>query len=198
MIRTLAVLLLGTLGACTILPEREPQAHYPLPPSSLNEASAEPVIDSGLRIARPAASEALAGSRLLVRDGDSGYRSYPGVRWSAPAPRLWRDWLVDAYWRDGRIRPVSIASEGLQASMELTGMLRALHAERDDNGLTAVIRYDALLVTTNDRRVIASRRFQAREPIASDSVPAIITALGDAADRLAPQLIDWTLQQTGP
>lgn len=198
MIRAIALLLLGALSACTILPEREPQAHYPLPPSSLNEASAEPLIDSGLRIARPAASEALAGSRLLVRDSDSGYRGYPGVRWSAPAPRLWRDWLVDAYWRDGRIRPVSLASEGLRASMELTGMLRALHAERDGNDLTAVIRYDVLLVTTNDRRVIASRRFQAREPIASDTAPAIITALGDAADRLAPQLIDWTLQQTGP
>jgi cholesterol transport system auxiliary component len=188
----LTLLLCGALSTCTVLPERVPTDLYQLPPSTLR-ASSDGQTLSGLRIDTPTTSDALGGSRVLVMPGNNSFQAYPDARWSAPTALLWRDWILDAFWRDGRVSALSTSSDGLEASVELGGMLRGLHHERLDGRSQAVIRYDALLVQTGSRRIIASRRFEVSEPVIGDTVGDFVTALGVAADRLATDLIEWTI-----
>lgn len=189
----LSILLLGgALSACTVLPERVPTDLYQLPPSTLR-ANSDGQTLNGLRIDTPTISDALGGSRVLVMPGNNSFQAYPDARWSAPAALLWRDWILDAFWRDGRVSALSTSSDGLEASVELGGMLRGLHHERLDGRSQAVIRYDAQLVQTGSRRILASHRFEASEPVNGDTVGDFVAALGVAADHLAAELIDWTI-----
>ena len=190
---TLLVPLLCTfLLSCTVLPDRMPADLYQLPPSTLPVASTAPQL-SGLRIATPATADALGGTRILAMVGSNSFQAYPDARWAAPVPQLWRDWLLDAYWRDGRIAGLSASTEGLQAAVELRGMLRALHNEVAGSAHVALIQYDAQLVDTATRQILRARRFEAREPVAGPSADQLVAALGIAADRIAVELIAWTV-----
>lgn len=188
----LPLLLCGALSACTVLPERPPTDLYQLPASTL-PANGDGQTLHGLRIDTPTTSDALGGSRVLVMPGNNSFQAYPDARWSAPAALLWRDWILDAFWRDGRVSALSTSSDGLEARVELGGMLRGLHHDRVDGHSQAVIRYDAHLVQTGSRRILASRRFEASEPVTGETVGDFVAALGVAADRLAADLIEWTI-----
>lgn len=190
-----SLVLCATLAACTVLPDRVPADLYTLPSSSLPGAEGTASITGGLRLARPTTSDALGSNRVLVMTDSQSFQAFPEARWAAPIPLLWRDWLLDAYWRDGRFTGLSVSSDALRAARELDGMLRALHIERRNGQSEAVIRFDALLVDTDSRSIIASQRFEARYPANDSSVAAGVTALGNAADQLAAELIDWTASQ---
>src|SRR5690606_32960062 len=122
------VSLLVTLSACQVLPEREPVDLYQLPPSTLS-ASSSSAIEGGLRLLTPDSSDALSGARLLILGEGNSFQAWGGVRWTAPIPALWRDWLLDAYWRDGRFNALSTDSTMLQVERALSGMLRAFQIE---------------------------------------------------------------------
>lgn len=188
MVATLAI-----ASACSVLPERVPVDLYQLPPSSLT-ANSGAALEGGLRLARPSTSDALGGNRLLILTDDHSFQAFPAARWAAPIPHLWRDWLMDAFWRDGRVSELSASSEGLQARLELSGMLRALHIESINGQSHAVVRFDAQLVDVRSRNIIASQRFEATQRTSDNSVTAAIRALGEAADQLAEQLIEWTIR----
>lgn len=187
--------LCAALAGCSILPEQETIDLYTLPASSMTGSQTEQPIRGGLRLARPDTSDALGSNRILVTTDGISYQAFPQARWAASVPLLWRDWLLDAFWRDGRFAGLSTGNEGLRAGHELGGMLRALHIEHRDGHSEAVIRFDARLVDTSSRAIIASRRFEAREPAAGTTAIDGVRALGSAADRLASDLIDWTAEQ---
>jgi cholesterol transport system auxiliary component len=190
---SLFLLLLLCLGSCTVLPEREPVDLYQLPPSTIAASSAAP-ISGGLRLMMPESSDALSGSRLLILAENNSFQAYPAARWSAPIPQLWRDWLLDAFWRDGRFTGLSTDSAGLQSELTLSGMLRALHTETINGQTSVIIRFDAQLINTERRDIIASKRFDAREALTRNDAAAAASALGIAADRLATELIAWAAE----
>lgn len=190
------LLLLVLMVSCTVLPEREPVDLFQLPPSAIS-ASASTQVTGGLRLMIPESSDALGGSRLLILTESNNFQAYPGARWTAPIPQLWRDWLLDAFWKDGRFAGLSTDSAGLQSELALNGMLRALHTETIDGQAMAVVRFDALLINPARREIIASNRFEAREPLIINDAATSAAALGIAADRLAQELIDWAATHTG-
>lgn len=185
------------LSACQVLPEREPVDLYQLPPASISAASGT-AIDGGLRLMTPESSDALNGARLLILNNNNGFQAWAGTRWTAPIPALWRDWLLDAFWRDGRFRALSTDSNVLQSQHSLGGMLRAFHIEHDGRQQVAVIRFDAQLIDSASREIIASQRFEASEPVSGNNASAAVAAMGMAADRLARALIDWAAESHAP
>jgi len=185
--------LLLWLSSCTVLPEREPVELYQLPPSTMAASSAA-LIPGGLRLMMPESSDALSGSRLLILAENNSFHAYPAARWSAPIPQLWRDWLLDAFWRDGRFAGLSTDSAGLQSELTLSGMLRALHTETINGQTSVIFRFDAQLINTARRDIIASRRFEAREPLNRHDAAMAASALGIAANRLAAELITWAAE----
>ena len=126
---------------------------------------------------------------------DNQLQAFPNMRLAAPVPLLWRDWLLDAFWRDGRVGGLSAASEGLQSELELGGTLRAFQVDYTGPQAAAVIQYDATLIGTDGRQIVASRRFEARQALDTVEVASAIAAMGLAADRVAGELIEWVVQQ---
>lgn len=190
-----ALLPLTLLSACQVLPEREPVDLYQLPPASISAASGV-AIDGGFRLMTPESSDALNGARLLILNNNNGFQAWAGTRWTAPIPALWRDWLLDAFWRDGRFSALSTDSTVLQSQRSLGGMLRAFHIEHDGRQQVAVIRFDAQLIDSASREIIASQRFEASEPVNGDDARAAVAAMGVAADRLARELVAWAAEQS--
>ncbi|MEI0673635.1 ABC-type transport auxiliary lipoprotein family protein [Pseudomonas aeruginosa] len=189
---------LATLGACSILPEAQVLQVYLLPvhnpPASAAAGAAGP-LDWSLRIARPRTSLVLESPRIAVRPHGDEISVYQGARWSDPAPSLLRDRLMQAFQADGRVRGLSSDDSNLQADFELGGDLRAFQTEYPNGQASALIRYDARLVRTDDKRVVASRRFEVSQPVDGKKVAAVVSAFGKAGDTLSAQVLDWTLRQ---
>jgi len=185
---------LSLTSACSILPQSEPVDIYRLP---VNQAShsATPV-DWSLRLNKPLASETLAGPRIAVIPQGDVLSSYKGARWSDPVPLLVRNRLLDGFQRDGRVQRLSADDSNLQADYELAGELQAFQSEyRAGGAVEVVIRYDARLVQGRNQRILASKRFEVRQPLADTQVSAVVAGFGAASDQLAGQVVNWTIGQ---
>lgn len=186
-------IIFAGLSACNIIPAPSPQDIYRLPPSRVTAGGVEQS-ELSLRIHHPSANELLNTTRIVVVPQGNQLNVYPNVRWSSPAPVLWRDHLLEAFGNDGRITRLSSGRERLQADLELGGKLRAFQVEYRAGVPEVVIRLDAHLVDTSDKRIIAARRFAIREAVKGENIPAVVEAFGRASDALAAELIDWTSQ----
>ncbi|PWB31577.1 hypothetical protein DCO48_16315 [Pseudomonas sp. SDI] len=187
-------LLVSLSSACSILPQADPTDVYRLPSAS---AARNPgaAADWSLRLNKPLASDVLNTQRIAVVPQGNLISSYKGARWSDPAPALLRNRLLDAFQADGRLTRLSADDANLQADYELAGELQAFQSEYSAAGLAVVLRYDARLVHGRSQRILASRRFEVRQPLADKQVPAVVEGFGQATDRLAAQLVDWAVAQ---
>ncbi|WP_371368881.1 ABC-type transport auxiliary lipoprotein family protein [Pseudomonas sp. QL9] len=194
-LRLLGTCALATLiGACSILPKAETPDAYLLP-AKQHPARATPPVNWSLRITAPNASQVLDSNRIAVLPKGDLLSVYQGARWSDTAPRLLRDRLLDAFRADGRIQALSSDAVSLQADLELDGDLRAFQSEYQGQQVAAVVVLEARLVQTATQRIVASRRFEARQPSSGTQVAEVVTAFGQASDRLAAEVVSWTLQQ---
>ena len=185
---------LGLLGGCSILPTATPQQVYLLP-SHNSAPSAGAAVDWSLRINQPQASQALDNPRIAVLPQGNLISSYAGSRWSDPAPRLLRNHLLNAFQNDGRVRALSSDDDNLQADFSLGGELQAFQSEYQNGAVSVVLRLQARLIDSRSQRIIASQRFEVRQPVSDPQVPAVVVAFGQASDQLAAQVLQWTLTQ---
>ncbi|QVM91555.1 membrane integrity-associated transporter subunit PqiC [Pseudomonas entomophila] len=188
---------LSLASACSILPQGEPVDIYRLPVSQVARGASPQ--EWSLRLNKPLASEALAGPRIAVIPQGDVISSYKGARWSDPVPMLVRNRLLDGFQRDGRVQRLSADDSNLQADYELGGELQSFQTEyRPGGSVEVVIRYDARLVQGRSQRILASKRFEVRQPLGEQQVPAVVAGFGTASDQLARQVIDWTISQAQP
>lgn len=186
------VLALGVLlGGCSILPKSEAPNVYLLPAAPTIAIAHHSALQESLRIVTPQAARTLDSTRIAVLPEGNIITAYQGARWSDVAPRLLRDRLLDAFRVDGRFARVSSNDAHLQADLELTGDLRAFQSEYVQGVPVVVIRYDAQLVQSRSQKIVATRRFDIRQPVVGKEVPQVVTAFGQATDNLATQVIDW-------
>ncbi|MGE8177197.1 ABC-type transport auxiliary lipoprotein family protein [Pseudomonas fluorescens] len=183
-------------SACSILPKADPQDVYRLPvtPNVASSMHANPVPWS-LRLSKPQASDVLNSSKIAVIPQGDLISSYKASRWSDPTPTLLRNRLLAGFAQDGRVQRLSTDDSNLQTDLELSGNLQAFQTEYQGNTAQVVISLDALLVRGNDQRILASRRFEVRQPLSDVKVPAVVTGFGQASDTLTAQVIAWTVEQ---
>lgn len=186
---------LSLAGACSILPQSEPVDIYRLP---VNQAShSNTPVDWSLRLNKPLASEALAGSRIAVIPQGDVISSYKGARWSDPVPLLVRNRLLDGFQRDGQVQRLSADDSNLQADYELSGELLAFQSEYQPDGkVEVVIRFVARLVQGRSQRILTSTRFEVRQPLADTRVSTVVAGFGEASDMLAGLVVGWTVAQS--
>lgn len=194
--RALLVLACAVLPACSILPKAEPANVYRLPVADQPVAAHDsPSLPWTLRIGKPQASDALNSPRIAVLPQGDLVSSYKGARWSDPAPVLLRNRLLDGFSRDGRLRGLSNDDSTVQGDYELGGDLQAFQSEYSSNGVIVRVRLDARLVNGRSQRIVASHRFEVTQPVAGTAVPSVVSAFGQASDRLTGQVIEWVLAQ---
>ncbi|AZF02903.1 ABC-type transport auxiliary lipoprotein family protein [Pseudomonas sp. R5-89-07] len=191
--RMIAPVALALLSACSILPKPDPSDVYRL-------GSAQPVsqgapVSWSLRVTKPQTSEFLDSPRIAVVPNGDLISSYANSRWSDPAPVLLRNRLLDGFQRDGRVTLLSTDETNLQADYELGGQLQAFQSEYHGTAVEVVIRLDARLVRGSDQRIIASRRFEVRQPVSDTQVPGVVAGFGQAGDALNRQVVDWVVAQ---
>lgn len=194
-VATLTALL---LAGCSVLPEREIQQIYALPQTPLaapdiRTTSAKPW---SLRIQTPYSNRVLNSSRIVVRPADSEISVYKGVRWSDPAPIMLRNRLVDAFRTQSNIAAVSSDSAHLVSTLEFGGDLNRFQVEYQNGVPTVHIQLDAFLLDSADGHVVASRRFSVEQPVNGAQVPEVVLAFGEAADRLAVDVVAWVLKHS--
>ncbi|MFZ5937588.1 hypothetical protein BGP84_17815 [Pseudomonas putida] len=187
---------LSLASACSILPKSEPVDTYRLPVNQTSHIASP--IDWSLRLNKPLASEVLSGPRIAVIPQGNVISSYKGARWSDPVPLLVRNRLLDGFQRDGRVQRLSADDSNLQADYELSGELQAFQSEYLPGGkVEVVIRYDARLVQGRSQRILSSKRFEVRQPLADTQVSAVVAGFGAASDQLVGQVVNWTVAQSG-
>lgn len=184
------------LAACSILPAAAPVDTYVLPGAQWPRAAqnnAPKTTGPALRIARPVAHGVLAGKRMVVMPQADRQQVYQGAVWSDPAPHMLRQRLLDAFLADGRL-PWVDTDEGPAAQVDylLASQLRSFHSAYQNGQPVALIRMDAQIVDTRSNRIIASRSFTAEQATASKAIPDVVQALGQASDRVAKEMVDWT------
>ena len=184
---------LALVSACSILPKPDPSDVYRL--ASTQPASQGTPVSWSLRVTKPQTSEFLDSPRIAVVPDGNLISNYANSRWSDPAPVLLRNRLLDGFQRDGRVTLLSTDETNLQADYELGGQLQAFQSEYRGKTVEVVIRLDARLVRGRDQRIIASRRFEVRQPVSDTKVPAVVAAFGQAGDQLNKQVVDWVVQQ---
>ncbi|MCQ4319468.1 ABC-type transport auxiliary lipoprotein family protein [Stutzerimonas stutzeri] len=192
-IRQLALsALLGTLSACTLLPDAEPIRVFLLPTAEAPANQTAGPLQQALRIHTPHASRILAGPRIAVVPDGNRISSYQGARWGDAAPTLLRDRLIEQFRQSG---PVAVSSEdsNLFAELELFSDLRAFQSVYVDGQPQVLVRLDAQLASAGDQRILASRRFEIRQPSASPQLESVVAAFGRASDELSRQLQRWTI-----
>ena len=189
----IAPVALALISACSILPKADPSDVYRL--ASAQTVSQGTPVSWSLRVSKPPSSEFLDSPRIAVVPNGDLISSYANSRWSDPTPVLLRNRFMDGFQRDGRVTLLSTDETNLQADYELGGQLQAFQSEYRGSAVEVLIRLDARLVRGSDQRIIASRRFEVRQPVADTKVPAVVAAFGQAGDQLNKQVVDWVVQQ---
>ncbi|EFQ66184.1 MULTISPECIES: ABC-type transport auxiliary lipoprotein family protein [Pseudomonas] len=189
----IAPVALALISACSILPKADPSDVYRL--AATQTATQGAPVSWSLRVTKPQTSEFLDSPRIAVVPNGDLISSYANSRWSDPAPVLLRNRLLDGFQRDGRVTLLSTDETNLQADYELGGQLQAFQSEYRGSAVEVVIRLDARLVRGSDQRIMASRRFEVRQPVADTKVPAVVAAFGQAGDQLNKQVVDWVVVQ---
>ncbi len=191
-----AALLL--LSACSILPATENLEVYPLPTGPAPGLSGHPSggdpLPWTLRLATPNSSHMTDSPRILALRQGGQLSSYKGIRWSDSPPVLLRNRLAAAFRADGRFGSVSNGGSTL-AHLELGGDLSAFQVEYMDGGPKATIRFYATLSQPLRNRIVAARSFEISEPVRSRGTAEIIAAFGLSANRLAAEIVDWTVRR---
>lgn len=184
---------LALISACSILPKADPSDVYRL--ASAQATSQGTPVSWSLRVTKPQTSEFLDSPRIAVVPNGDLISSYANSRWSDPAPVLLRNRLLDGFQRDGRVTLLSSDDTNLQADYELGGQLQAFQSQYRGNAVEVVMRLDARLVRGSDQRILASRRFEVRQPVSDTQVPGVVAAFGQAGDQLNKQVVDWVVAQ---
>ncbi|WP_145483798.1 ABC-type transport auxiliary lipoprotein family protein [Yersinia aldovae] len=193
--QVLSLLPLALLSACTILPSAPISQVYLLPAQTATVTPRAQTVDWSLRVSQPATNQFINSTRMAVQPQGQEIAVYKASRWSDSAPILLRNRLIQEFRADGRVRAVSSDDDSLQADVELSGDLSAFQGVYSSDNSLVLIRFDARLVRISDRRIIATRQFEIRQPIKGTEMNEVVRAFGVASDQLAAQVLNWTLQQ---
>jgi len=185
----MAVGLVFVCTACSLIPEAKPIDFYTLQPASVNQS--ESVKLSHIRVAEPELNDVLQLERIVRITADGSILAYPNAKWSTSIATLWQNWMLDALWRDSRFEHISSSQQGFDSDWQVSGRLQAFHIEETNSGPVAVVRYDAQLVNTKQRKVTKSESFAARIPLSGDETDHAINALSTASSEVGERLLEW-------
>jgi cholesterol transport system auxiliary component len=193
--KRLSFILVALLSGCTSL--IAPRGHedvflLPATPASTRSPTPAPLPWS-LTLTMPTASGPLASRALLVSPQPDLEQVYAGARWAEPPPALVRQRLLTAFASDGRLPRVVPDSVGALTRYTLNSDLDDFRVIVSDGQARVRVALTVRLLDNQSRQLMAQRSFTVEEPAAGRNAPQVVAAFGAACDRLAPQVVDWTV-----
>lgn len=168
------------------------------PPSLLNiRASTPPVsparVDPAntLGIAPPSVPGALQTLRLPVLTSDTQLSYLKEANWVEQPSKLFQRLLADVLASRAGTTIVDIRQSDVSPERKLSGQLLDFGLDvRNPAAPVARVRYDATL-TGRGGKLYAQRRFEATQPVAAQTGPAVGAALNAAANAVATDVAAW-------
>ena len=187
----LAVLL---SGCASLIAPRGHEDVFLLPATSVATPAATPApLPWSLTLATPVASGPLASRSLLVSPQPDQLQVYAGARWAEPPPVLLRQRLLAAFAADGRVPNVVPDSVGALTRYTLSSDLDDFRVTISDGHALVRVALTVRLLDNHSRQLLAQRSFTIEEPAAGRNASQVVAAFGAACNRLAPQVVDWTI-----
>lgn len=143
-----------------------------------------------IRIAEPVATLDLDSERILVRNGVM-LALLPGGRWPQQLSSLFRARLVETFQNAGLTR--SLAGGAAAANYELDLDIRAF--ELDAARSEAHVDVAAKIVEVSSGRVADVQIFDARVPVASTDVAAVVAALDQASTIVMTRIVAFVARR---
>ena len=144
-----------------------------------------------LIVAEPAALSIFDSEKIVVRPsyGELGY--LPSAQWVDRLPRLMQERLVQTFENANRLRAVGRSRDRLTADFQLVTDVRAFQISFAD-GTAGEVEISAKIVSERGGRILAARVFRTVVPAASSEGVAGISALDEAFQRVAIDVVLWT------
>ncbi len=154
-------------------------------PSNIGASSAQ------FAITEPTVVGALDSERIVVRPAPTEITYLAKVQWSDRAPKLIQARLIDSFQNSGRVRSVGMPGSVVVSDLGLVTDLRDFHIDAESG--TAVVAMNVQIVGEKSGRVVASKTFEARVPVAGDKADAMVAAINQAFETVATDIVVWTL-----
>lgn len=139
-------------------------------------------------VALPVVPAMLQTLRVPVTTSATEVSYLAGASWAEQPARQFRRLLADTLAAAGL--PVVEPAGSIAPARQLTGTLRTFGL--DVSGAPqVVVRYDAQILAAGGGGTVLLRRFEAREPVASQTPVAVAAALNQAANRVAGEVAGW-------
>jgi cholesterol transport system auxiliary component len=147
--------------------------------------------DWHLLVDLPRAARPLNGPRIVLSPRPGEFGVLADVRWTDDAPRLVQALVVRAIERSGRVGAVAPVSSSVRADRLLELEIDAFHAAREPEGDAVRVAITARLIDARSNRIVATRRFETREPLESRRIDAVVGGFDRAVADVIPELVDW-------
>lgn len=190
--RVLAIGLasLALAGCITVGAGERPEVELRAIADPAVEASAVRA-DWHLLVDTPRAPQPLDGPRIVLSPRPGEFGVYGGVRWTDEAPRLVQALVVRAFERSGRVAAVAPVASSARADRLLEIDLDAFHAAYEPGGDAVRVALAARLIDAKSNRIVGSRRFEARIPLESRRIDAVVAGFDRAMAEVLLDLVDW-------
>lgn len=188
--RPVVVLALAALaGGCSLAAKPAPATYDLQAPTNFPAGTGSTA--SQFAITEPTVVGALDSERIVVRPAPTSITYLAKAQWSDRVPKLVQARLIDAFQNTNRVRSVGVPGSAVVSDLGLVTDLRDFHIDAETN--TAVVALNVQIVGEQSGRVIASKTFEARHPVASDNADGMVEAMNAAFDQVATEIVVWTL-----
>jgi cholesterol transport system auxiliary component len=174
--------------------EKPPQALLTLNATATPRPYAGPgALGPTIAVDVPRVPMTLQTVRLPVTTSATDVSFLVGATWAEQPNRQFQQLLVDTLSADGQ-SVINRRETVVQPARVISGTLRTFGLDVSNPGAAVVrVRYDAQL--TANGAVVSLRRFDAVQPVTSQSPSAVAAALNLAANAVAAEVSDWVKQQ---
>ncbi|WP_237152527.1 ABC-type transport auxiliary lipoprotein family protein [Oryzibacter oryziterrae] len=146
-----------------------------------------------LLVPKPSVSDALASSRVAVRQGGAEIAYFPGVTWSDEVPSLIQTTLTRAFENSGAVKAVGRPGESLAIDDQVIVDVRAFELDVSQAPVGHVVLGVKLLDDRNGK-VRATKVFDVSVPATTDAAKPAIAALNKASEEAVRQVVAWTVE----
>lgn len=147
-----------------------------------------------LLITEPTALKALDSDKVVVHTSPSAIQYLSNSQWSDRLPNIVQARLIQAFEDSGRVGGVGRPGDGLAIDYRILTEIRAFGVSTF-GAPTANVEMSAKILNDRNGVVITQRVFSASAPVVGAGNDAFIAALDVAFDRVASEIVTWTLRQ---